>query len=313
MRTGKTTHDKACKKSTGVRKEAIMKKKDSMSRRDLIKGGGAVVAAVAATGILTDEVGAAKKKKKKRSKEELARWAMVVDLRKCIGCRGCCVADKAEYDAALGRYNTVVKNVEWGTYPSPQKHFVPRLCNHCAGDETKEWQVPPCVEACPEAKSGERKKMGRENYRTGATYKRPDGLILIEAELCIGCYKCVDACPYGVRSPDPNVKLTRADREKDIGVGKCTFCRHRIDEKITTSCTNTCQGRARNFGDLNDPKSDVAKLAKEFKLLENRATSTLLPDEKTNPFVFYIDPDGVLERYKITKETKLAEFKSGFE
>jgi tetrathionate reductase subunit B len=287
-----------------------MNKKDSLSRRDLIKAGGVVTATVAATSLLPDEAEAAKKKK-----GATPRWAMVVDLRKCIGCRGCCIADKAEYGAALGRYNTVVKNVEYGKYPTPQKHFLPRLCNHCAGDPSKEWQVPPCVEICPEAKSGERMKLGKAKYRTGATYKRPDGMILIDPQYCIGCYKCVDACPYGVRSPDPNVKLTKDNREKDVGVGKCTFCRHRIDKKITTSCTNTCQGRARNFGDLNDPKSRVAKLAKKFKLLENKDKSTLLPNEKTEPHVFYIDPDGVLEHYnkKLSKETKLAEFKSSFE
>ncbi len=109
--------------------------------------------------------------------------------------------------------------------------------------------------------------------------------------------------------------LTRKDREKDFGVGKCSFCRHRIDEKITTSCTNTCQGRARNFGDLNDKRSTVAKLAKKYKLLENKDKTTLLPNEKTDPHVFYIDPDGILEKYnaKLTKETKMAEFKSKFE
>ncbi len=290
-----------------------MSKKDSLSRRDLIKTGSAVAVATVATGLLSENEAEAAKKKKKKKK--LARWAMVVDLRKCIGCRGCCIADKAEYGAALGRYNTVVKNVEYGKYPDTKKQFMPRLCNHCAGDPSKEWQVPPCVEICPEAKSGERKKLGKAKYRTGATYKRPDGLILIEPSLCIGCYKCIDACPYGVRSIDPNVKLTKENREKDLGVGKCTFCRHRIDQGVTTSCTNTCQGRARNFGDLNDPKSKVAKLAKEFKLLENKDKTTLLPNEKTDPHVFYIDPDGLLEKYnaKLTKETKFAEFKSGFE
>ena len=138
-----------------------MNKQDSLSRRDLIKTGSVAAAAVAATGLIPDEADAKKKKK-------LPRWAMIVDLRRCIGCRGCCIADKAEYGAALGRFNTVVKNVEWGKYPTPEKHFLPRLCNHCAGDESKEWQVPPCVEICPEAKSGERKKMGKEKYRTGA-------------------------------------------------------------------------------------------------------------------------------------------------
>ncbi|MBI5057479.1 MAG: 4Fe-4S dicluster domain-containing protein [Nitrospirae bacterium] len=286
-----------------------MNKKDPISRRDLIKTGGVMAAAAAATSILSGE----KAKAAEGEKSAVPRWAMVVDLRRCIGCRGCSIADKSEYGVALGRFNTVVKNIEFGKYPEPKKYFMSRLCNHCAGDPSKEWQVPPCVEACPESKSGERLKMGKEKYRTGATYKRPDGMILIDPSLCIGCYKCVDACPYGVRSPDPNVKLTRPDREKDFGVGKCTFCKHRVDQGLAPSCVNTCQGRARIFGDLNDPESEVSKLAKEFNLLEHRDKSTLLPGDKTMPHIFYIDPDGVLAHYKITKETKFAEFKNEFE
>jgi len=279
-----------------------MGKKEDISRRDLIKTGGVVAAAAAATGILPETAVAAK--------EELPRWAMVVDLRRCIGCRGCSIADKSEYGVALGRFNTVVKNIEFGKYPEPKKYFMSRLCNHCSGGEK---DVPPCVEACPQAKAGEREKLNGKSYRTGATYKRPDGMILIEASLCIGCYKCVEACPYGVRSPDPNVKLTRPDREKDFGVGKCTFCRHRVDQGLVPSCVNTCQGRARIFGDLNDPESEVAKLAAEFKFLENRDKSTLMPGEGTHPHIFYIDPDGVLGHYKITKENKFKEFTNEFE
>jgi len=281
-----------------------MSSNNTLSRRELLKKGSAVAAAVAATGIMPSGAKSAKK---------VPRWAMVIDLRRCIGCRGCTVACKSEYDVALGRWNTVVKNVEWGKYPKPQKHFLPRLCNHCAGDPKKEWQVPPCVEKCPEAKSGKRMKMGKVRYRTGATYKRPDGMILLDMSLCIGCYKCIDACPYGVRSIDPRVKLTRPDREKDLGVGKCTFCQHRVDKGLVPACVNTCQGRARIFGDLNDPNSEVSKLVKEFKLLENRETTTLLPEERTMPHVFYIDPHRVLARYKIGKKTKEKEFKDQFE
>ena len=279
-----------------------MGKTDSVSRRDLLKTGGTVAAAVAATGLLPSETEAAKSN---------ARYAMVLDLRRCIGCRGCTVACKSEFGVALGRWSAVVKNVEFVKFPDTQKHFVPRLCNHCAGESEK--GVPPCVEKCPEAKSGKRMKLGKERYRTGATYKRPDGMILLDMKLCIGCYKCIDACPYGVRSIDPFSKLTRADREKDLGVGKCTFCSHRVDKGIVPSCVNTCQGGARIFGDMNDSGSEVAKLIKEHKLDKNRKTSTLLPDAKTEPHVFYIDPNKILARMKITKETKEKEFRDTFE
>jgi tetrathionate reductase subunit B len=274
----------------------------TVSRRDLLKTGGTVAAAAAATGLLPVETEAAKNG---------ARYAMVIDLRRCIGCRGCTVACKSEFGVALGRWSAVVKNVEFGKFPDTQKHFLPRLCNHCAGESEK--GVPPCVEKCPEAKSGKRMKLGKERYRTGATYKRPDGMILLDMDLCIGCYKCIDACPYGVRSIDPFVKLTRADREKDLGVGKCTFCDHRVDKGIVPSCVNTCQGSARIFGDMNDPSSEVTKLIKEFKLDEDRMTSTLLPEDKTFPHVFYIDPNKILARYKIVKETKVEEFRDTFE
>jgi tetrathionate reductase subunit B len=279
-----------------------MGKTDKVSRRDLLKTGSTVAAAAAATSLLPSETEAAK---------DGARYAMVLDLRRCIGCRGCTVACKSEFGVALGRWSAVVKNVEFGKFPDTQKHFVPRLCNHCAGESEK--GVPPCVEKCPEAKSGKRMKLGKERYRTGATYKRPDGMILLDMSLCIGCYKCIDACPYGVRSIDPFVKLTRADREKDLGVGKCTFCDHRVDKGIVPSCVNTCQGGARIFGDMNDSSSEVAKLIKEHKLDKNRKTSTLLPGEKTDPHVFYIDPNKILARMKITKETKEKEFRDTFE
>jgi tetrathionate reductase subunit B len=156
-------------------------------------------------------------------------------------------------------------------------------------------------------------KLGKARYRTGATYKRPDGMILNDMSLCIGCYKCIDACPYGVRSIDPFIKLTRPDREKDLGVSKCTFCQHRVDKGLVPACVNTCQGRARIFGDLNDPESEVSKLAKEFNLLKNKKNTTLLPGEKTEPHVFYIDPGKVLTHFKINKETKEKEFKSQVE
>ncbi len=281
-----------------------MSSTETTSRRDALKTGAAAAAVVATTvGLLPKEAKAAESK--------TPRWVMVIDLRKCTGCRACTIACKAEYNVALGRFNTVVKNVEFGKFPDTEKHFLPRLCNNCAGEKGKD--VPPCVEKCPEAKSGKRMKLGKVRYRTGATYKRPDGMILNDMSLCIGCYKCIDACPYGARSIDPFVKLTKSNREKDFGIGKCTFCAHRVDKGIVPACVNTCEGRSRVFGDLNDPDSIVAKLDKEFNLTANREKTTMLPGEKTAPFVFYIDPDNILARYKLNKDNKKQEFIGTFE
>ncbi len=281
-----------------------MSLKKTASRRDALKAGAAAVAVAATTtGLLP--------KNAKAAGSTESRWAMVVDLRKCTGCRACTIACKAEYGVALGRFNTVVKNVEFGTFPKAEKHFLPKLCNNCAGEKGKD--IPPCVEKCPEAKSGKRMKLGGTRYRTGATYKRPDGMVLLDMSLCIGCYKCIDACPYGVRSIDPFVKLTKANREKDFGVGKCTFCAHRVDKGVVPACVNTCEGRARVFGDLNNPDSIVAKLDKEFNLTGDKGKSTMLPGDNTDPHVFYIDPDNILARYKLNKDNKQQEFIGTFE
>ncbi|MDH5513124.1 MAG: 4Fe-4S dicluster domain-containing protein, partial [Gammaproteobacteria bacterium] len=136
-------------------------------------------------------------------------------------------------------------------------------------------------------------------YRGGATYKRPDGLILIDKELCIGCGKCIDGCPYGVRSFDPFVKAGKKPEKQ--AVDKCDFCKQRLDNGVEPACVNTCQGKARIFGDLNDPESEVSKLVKEHGL--KNPDNVLLPEEGTRPNVFYIDPDNVLKA-SYTKRTK---------
>lgn len=251
-----------------------MSNKDSISRRDLFKAGGAVAVAAAATSLLPEKAEAAKKK--------VSRWAMVVDLRKCVGCYSCQVTCKMENSVPMAGYNARVNAVDRGKYPVAERIFLPVLCNHCSGGEK---DVPPCVEKCPEAKSGKRMKLGRVRYRTGATYKRPDGMVLIDTSLCIGCYKCIDACPYGSRYISPHVKLTRSDREKDIGIGKCTFCRHRVDIGLKPACVRNCVGKARVFGDLNDPDSEVSWL------IRNNPVNVLKPEKKTDPHIYYIKLD----------------------
>ena len=255
-----------------------------IGRRDMLKGAGVVAAGTAALATPVRNAEAAAK---------APRWAMVMDLRKCIGCRACTVACKSENDVSLGRFRTVIQERTYGTFPDTKKVFLPIMCNHCEGKE--EDKVPPCVKACPEY-PGERLTYmtpdGQKiRYRGGATYKRPDGLILIDKELCIGCGKCIDGCPYGVRSFDPFVKAGKKPEKQ--AVDKCDFCKQRLDNGIEPACVNTCQGKARIFGDLNDPESEVSKLVKEHGL--KNPDNVLLPEEGTRPNVFYIDPDNVLK------------------
>jgi tetrathionate reductase subunit B len=189
-----------------------------------------------------------------------------------------------------------------GKYPNVKKPFLPIRCNHCEGNEGD--KVPPCVKNCPEYPK-ERQKFKTPDgktirYRDGATYKRPDGLILLKNEHCTGCGKCIDACPYGARAFNKRLKSGK-DSSKN-GITKCSSCQHRIDQGIVPACVNICQGRARLFGDLNDPDSEVAKLAKEFSLIKNRDKSTLLPGENTVPMNFYVDPDNALKTKIATKK-----------
>ncbi len=269
--------------------------KVNISRRKLLSSTAGVAVAGVATVAVPATAEAARKAK-------APRWGMVMDLRKCIGCRACTVSCKAENDVSLGRFRTVIQEKTWGTFPNTRKAFLPLMCNHCEGSEKD--KVPPCVKACPEY-PGERAKFKTPDgktirYRKGATYKRPDGLVLIDKAACVGCGKCIDACPYGVRSFDPFVKAGK-DTTKQAA-DKCTMCDHRIDNGIEPACVNTCQGRSRIFGDLSDPNSVVAKLVKEHNLANN----VLLPEEGTRPQVYYIDPEGVLkDLYRKRKKGKL--------
>jgi tetrathionate reductase subunit B len=202
----------------------------------------------------------------------------------------------------LGAFRAAVYQEVTGTFPKAEKHFLPRLCNHCEGN--KEDGIPPCIKDCPEYPKDRRQFITPDGkkirYRGGATYKRPDGMVLYENELCTGCGKCINACPYGARTFD-KLLISGKDSTKN-GIAKCTFCQHRVDNGVVPSCVNMCPQKARIFGDLNNPDSEVSKLVKEFGLLENRDKDTLLPKENTVPMVFYIDPKGALMKMANAKK-----------
>lgn len=267
----------------------------TLSRRQLLKGAG-----IAAVGSTASLVPAGKALAARGDKAP--RWAFIVDMRRCVGCRACTVACKAEYQTPLGSFRAAVYEEIVGKYPKVERHFLPRLCNHCEGNQ--EDNIPPCVKDCPEYPKDRRKFKTVDGktirYRGGATYKRPDGMILFDNQFCTGCGKCIKACPYGARTFDKSL-VSGKDSTKN-GIVKCSFCQHRVDNGVVPACVNICPNEARVFGDLKDPESKVSKLVAEFDLLNQREQSTLLAAENTMPMVFYIDPDKALARMTIAKQ-----------
>jgi molybdopterin-containing oxidoreductase family iron-sulfur binding subunit len=205
---------------------------------------------------------------------EQRRWTMVIDLRKCIGCSACTVACIAENRLPPGVVYRPVVEEEVGTYPNVTRRFLPRPCMQCDN--------PPCVPVCPVA----------------ATYKRPDGVVEINYDKCIGCRYCISACPYGARyfdwgeywtdgtpsrepyEEEPSHEYGREWRRRGTGspvgnVRKCQFCLHRLEAGMLPACVTTCVGGATYFGDASDPESLVSELAsseRAFRLKEELGT-----------------------------------------
>jgi molybdopterin-containing oxidoreductase family iron-sulfur binding subunit len=139
------------------------------------------------------------------------------------------------------------------------------LCNQC--DE------PPCVRVCP----------------TQATFKRDDGIVMMDFHRCIGCRFCMGGCPYGSRSfnfrdPEPYIaKMNPEFPHRTRGVvEKCNFCVERIDQGLKPACVESCPSKAMTFGDLNDPTSEVRAL------MDEHATQRRKPELGTEPSVYYI-------------------------
>lgn len=173
----------------------------------------------------------------------------VIDHRKCIGCHACTVACKAENEVPLGNFRTWVKYVEKGTFPEVRRHFTVLRCNHC--------DRAPCVEICP----------------VNALHKRPDAIVDLDRDICIGCRACMQACPYDA--------LYFHD---DRGVAeKCHYCAHRTELGLEPACVIVCPAEAIVSGDVSDPNSKIAQLVQRDDAQQRRV------DKGTRPRVWYID------------------------
>jgi molybdopterin-containing oxidoreductase family iron-sulfur binding subunit len=205
----------------------------------------------------------------------MARYAMLIDMTRCIGCDACTVACKQENGTPVDTFFARVLNIETGKYPNVKRIYLPVLCNHC--DDA------PCLKACPNK----------------AIFRRDDGIVLIDQDRCKGTGACVSACPYGnvylykqdhwyLNEDEPYERDFVKPRLNENVARKCTYCAHRVDEGLDPACVVACPTTARIFGDTEDPNSVVSQYIVEQKQETRREPFYLLPEAKTKPATMYL-------------------------
>ncbi|HEV2359666.1 MAG TPA: 4Fe-4S dicluster domain-containing protein [bacterium] len=175
------------------------------------------------------------------------KWAKVIDHTRCIGCHACTTACKSENDVPLSVTRTYVKHVDVGVFPDVRRAFQVTRCNQC--------EDAPCVTACP----------------TSAMYRRTDGIVDFDKNICIGCKACIAACPYDAIFINPD----------DHSAEKCNFCAHRLDIGLEPACVVVCPTEAILVGDLDDSASRVAQIVRAESVRVRR------PEKQTLPKLYY--------------------------
>ena len=201
------------------------------------------------------------------------RWGMVIDTKKCIGCRACVIACKAEQGTPPDIFFGDLVQMEVGKGKTTRRIWVPKPCMHC--------EDPLCLKACP----------------TGATQQREDGIVWVDQEKCMGCRACMEACPYEVRfyfgkespkyyyeeGPMPyELQMEKKWGARQGTVIKCNLCMHLLDEGKEPACVATCLTGCRIVGDLDDPDSEVSKM------ITIKQATQLKPEAGTSPRAYYI-------------------------
>ena len=219
------------------------------------------------------------------------KWAMVIKVRNCpADCHACIdacdyvhnIPDAEKMPSPRHEIKWIWQDEYKHAFPDQQHEYVEErvkklpfllLCNHCDN--------PPCVRVCP----------------TKATFKREDGIVMMDQHRCIGCRFCMAACPYGSRSfnwVDPRPYIEKQYPEYPIRVRgvveKCTFCAERLAIGKIPACVEACQNEAKKhgrepalvFGDLEDPESEVRKLLRSHYTIRRK------PQLGTGPQIYYI-------------------------
>jgi molybdopterin-containing oxidoreductase family iron-sulfur binding subunit len=244
-------------------------------RREFLGKAAATGAAVVAPGVILHAVAEAEPRAEAVSSK--VRWGMLIDTSKCAnGCNACVEAcdkenglnlqtkpegeDAAKWDQQRAIW---IRKVKVRDNLTGRVSGLPVMCQHC--------EFPPCVDVCP----------------TGASFRRADGIVMVDRHICIGCRYCMMACPYKARSfihEAVEEKLTLAPRGKGC-VESCNFCVHRLDNgKTTTACQDACTKDGHSaivFGDLRDPSSPVSKALAQY------SSTPIRPELKLNTGVRY--------------------------
>ncbi|MBL8493277.1 MAG: 4Fe-4S dicluster domain-containing protein [Rhodocyclaceae bacterium] len=191
------------------------------------------------------------------------RWGMLIDTTRCAdGCDDCvkaCDSENALGSSIESRQRPQwIRKIDIKDVRTGRQHSLPMMCQHCAN--------PPCVDVCP----------------TGASFKRADGIVLVDRHSCIGCRYCMMACPYKARS---FVHEVLVDQNSEVPRGKgcvegCTLCVHRVDKGQAPACADACSKNSRGailFGNLNDPDSEISRRIRTVATTQVRADLRLDP------------------------------------
>jgi len=235
------------------------------SRRRWLQGGAAAAMVTVAPGVLLWRSPAAREAD--QAVTSAIRWGMLIYTSRCQeNCSACVDGCNQEHGLkGRGRPATDAQWIRKVTLRDPatgHARSLPMMCQHC--------EHPPCVDVCP----------------TGASFKRADGIVLVDKHICIGCRYCMMACPYKARSfvhEDLTDQKPYSPRGKGT-VESCTLCVHRVDEGREPACVEACAAtghQALVFGDLNDPESLISKKLHELGAAQIR------DDLGTNPGVYY--------------------------
>lgn len=218
-----------------------------------------------------------------RGREGIAgkKWVMILDLAKCRNARKCVQSCQKAHQLRPYEYhiNTLVMQESVATQP----YFMPKQCQHCDN--------PPCVSVCP----------------VDATYKRQDGIVLIDNERCIGCRFCMAACPYSARIfhwQEPLQIATEGEQpaeydvelnvpQKKGTISKCLFSADLLRKGELPYCVTACPNGVFWFGDENEDavtNGTTRETVVMSKLLRDNAGYRLMPELGTEPRIYYLPP-----------------------